>query len=136
VQLRSILSSRRAISIMIENAAYERSLGGGSGGGFGGGSGGGGGGGFGGGSGGGGGGGGGGGFGGGSGGGGGGGGGVQGGGAGGVGGHVSGRRHGDYLEPKSLYLDESELIYKNYDPPYESADRAPSRTSWNTIWNG
>jgi hypothetical protein len=103
---------------MIENAAYERSLGGGSGGGAGGGGGG---------------------FGGGGVGGGGvGGGGVGGGGVGGVGGAggFSGRRHGDYLEPKSLYLDESELIYKNYDPPYASVDSAPSRTSWATVWNG
>jgi hypothetical protein len=50
---------------------------------------------------------------------------------------VGGRGGGDYLEPKSLVLNQNELLYQNYDPIYDSVDRAPSssRTSWDTTWS-
>jgi hypothetical protein len=48
-----------------------------------------------------------------------------------------GRRGGDYLEPKSLYIDERELIYKNVDPFYDSVEshKRTSGVSWNTTWD-
>jgi hypothetical protein len=48
-----------------------------------------------------------------------------------------GRRGGDYLEPKSLFIDEKELIYKNIDPIYDSVEshKRASGISWNTKWD-